>query len=91
MKAKLHNNPLLDFDRLEGGSLNESDGGEECEAILTALRRVKRRAARKTAKALEPEGIVETLVVEEDGALAGERDITGAKTLPNLRLTLNGH
>jgi|SRR5277367_1002207 hypothetical protein len=87
MQAKLQNNPLLDLDRLESGSLNESDGGEECGAILTALRRVKRRSKRRVAKALEEGG--ERMVIEEgDG---GERDVTGGKTLPNLKLTLNGH
>ena len=88
MQAKLHNNPLLDFDRLESGSLNESDGGEECDAILTALRRAKRRAKRRVAKALEGGG--ERMVIEE-GEGGGERAFTGGKTLPNLRLTLNGH
>src|SRR5271156_724240 len=85
MQAKLHNNPLLDFDRLESGSLNESDGGEECEAILTALRRAKRRSKRRVAKALE-EGGGERMVIE--GGDGGERAVTGGKTLPNLRLTL---
>jgi len=94
MQAKLHNNPLLDFDRLESGSLNESDGGEECDAILTALRRAKRRAKRKaTAKAVEGTA-GEKMEIEEGSAGGngnGERAVSGGKTLPNLRLTLNGH
>jgi hypothetical protein len=63
-------------------SLNESDGGEECEAVLTAIRRAKRRSARRAAKLLESS---ET-VVEND-----ERATTGGKSLPNIKLTLNGH
>jgi hypothetical protein len=94
MQAKLHNNPLLDFDRLESGSLNESDGGEECESILTALRRAKRRAARRSAKAAAlvesgDDGQGEKMMIEE--GLGGERASTGGKTLSSLRLTLNGH
>src|SRR5579871_5953726 len=37
---------LNDTDRLDSGSMNESDGGEECASILTALRRARRRSAR---------------------------------------------
>lgn len=77
-------NVLHDIDRLESGNVNESDGGEECEAILTAIRRAKRRAARRSAKLMENDG-------KDDGDVDGEREITGGKTLPNLRLTLNGH
>jgi hypothetical protein len=84
MQSKL-TNVLVDFDRLEMESLNESDGGEECEAILTALRRAKRRAARRSAKLLE--NSEDKTAIENDG----ERAVTGGKTLPNLRLTLNGH
>jgi hypothetical protein len=69
---------LHEQDRLESASVNESEGGEECEAILTAIRRAKRRAARRSAKLLE-------------NGENEERAVTGGKTLPNLRLTLNGH
>jgi hypothetical protein len=36
------------------------------------------------------EGAGERMIIEE-GEGAGERAFTGGKTLPNLRLTLNGH
>ena len=71
-------NVLQEQDRLESASVNDSEGGEECEAILTAIRRAKRRAVRRSAKLLENGG-------------NEERAVTGGKTLPNLRLTLNGH
>lgn len=78
-------NVLHEQDRLESGSVNESEGGEECEAILTAIRRAKRRAARRSAKLLG-QG-------ENGGGIEndGEKAATGGKTLPNLRLTSNGH
>lgn len=94
MQAKLHNNPLLDFDRLESGSLNESDGGEECEAILTALRRAKRRAKRRVTAAAEGkavERVGERMEIDDGDGGSGEGTVAGGKTLPNLRLTLNGH
>ena len=87
MQSKL-GDVLNDTDRLESGSLNESDGGEECEAIITALRRAKRRALRSMhndwKKTLTTGDEME---IDDDG----ERVTTGGKTLPNLRLTLNGH
>jgi hypothetical protein len=57
-------NVIGDFDRLEIESLNENDGGEECEAILTAFRRAKRRAARRKVNLLE--GAVEKMVTEKE-------------------------
>ena len=86
MQNKL-SNIIHDYDRLEVASANESDGGEECEAILTALRRAKRREARRRAKLLEQGGDAGK-VIENEG---GERAMPGGKTLPNLRLSLNGH
>lgn len=71
---------LNDTDRLETGSLNESDGGEECEAILTALRRAKRRSERPRSAA----GGDEMTLDDTNGVIGG-------KTMPHLRLTLNGH
>ena len=70
---------LNDADRLETGSLNESDGGEECEAILTALRRAKRRSERPSSA-----GGGEMMMEDTNG-------VKGGKTMPHLRLTLNGH
>ncbi len=70
---------LNDADRLDTGSLNESDGGEECEAILTALRRAKRRSERPRLAA----GGDEMTLDDTNG-------VTGGKTMPHLRLTLNG-
>jgi len=75
---------LQSYERLDAAS-NESDGGEECEALLTALRRVKRRADRRKAKLLE-EKDNETAIKSDS-----ERAMTGGKTLPNLKLTLNGY
>ena len=85
MQNKL-SNIIHDTDRLEVASGNESDGGEECEALLTALRRAKRREARRKAKLLE-QGGDRGEITENDG----ERVAVGGKTLPNLKLTLNGH
>jgi hypothetical protein len=78
-------NIIHDNDRLEVASGNESDGGEECEAILTALRRAKRREARRRAKRLEQ--VEPGKITENDG----ETVMSGGKPLPNLKLTLNGH
>jgi uncharacterized SAM-dependent methyltransferase len=81
-------NVLQDYDRLEVSSLIESDGGEECEAIITSLRRAKRRALRRSNKLLEGS----EMVIEERGIQNDEeRALTGGKTLPTLRLTLNGN
>ena len=85
MQNKL-SNIIHDHDRLEVASGNDSDGGEECEALLTSLRRAKRREARRKAKLLE-QGGEPGKITENDG----ERAMAGGKTLPNLRLTLNGH
>jgi CRP-like cAMP-binding protein len=84
MQSKL-GDVLNDTDRLESRSLNESDGGEECDAILTAIRRAKRRALRRGAKLLENGQNGEHVMVIDEG-----ENGTG-KALPNLRLTLNGH
>jgi hypothetical protein len=88
MQSKL-GDILNDTDRLESGSLNESDGGEECEAILTALRRAKRRSERPVHQdwkyRLTGGGGDEMDTVEDTN---GE---VGGKTTPHLRLTLNGH
>lgn len=76
---------LNDTDRLEKGSLNESDGGEECEAILTAIRRAKRRALRRSVKLLE---------IEENGShvmAVDEEPVVAEQAMPGVRLTLNGH
>ena len=70
---------LNDADRLETGSLNESDGGEECGAILTALRRAKRRSERPHLAA----GGDEMTLDDTNG-------VTEGKMMPHLRLTLNG-
>lgn len=78
MQSKL-GDILNDADRLETGSLNESDGGEECEAILTALRRAKRRSERPRSAAGGNEMLDDT------------NGVAGGKTVPHLRLTLNGH
>lgn len=85
MQAKL-TNVLHEADRLEVASANDSEGGEECEAILTAIRRAKRRGVRRAAKLLEGKKNGEDVEMVED-----DRASTGGKTLPNLRLTLNGH
>jgi hypothetical protein len=85
MQNKL-TNVLADADRLEMESLNESDGGEECEAILTAIRRAKRREARRSTKLLES-NLEEQVPVENDA----EKATTGGTTLQNLQLSLNGH
>jgi hypothetical protein len=82
IETKLHEDVLLPIDRLESGSLNESDGGEECEAILTALSRAERRTARPVV-AVEGKGgeDVEMAEAERD---AGKRE-------PQLTVTVNGH
>ena len=80
-------NVLVDSDRWETGDANESDGGEECGAVLTAIRRAKRRATRRKGKLSEAAKIGDEMVIEHDGEKTG----TGGKPLPNLRLTLNGH
>lgn len=85
MQAKL-TNVLHEADRLEIASANDSEGGEECEAILTAIRRAKRRGARRAAKLLEKKNGEDVEMEMEE-----ERSSTGGKTLPNLKLTLNGH
>jgi len=75
---------LQPYERIDAAS-NESDGGEECEALLTALRRVKRRGDRRKAKLVEEKD-------DENGIKPDpERATTGGKTLPNLKLTLNGY
>jgi hypothetical protein len=85
MQAKL-TNVLHEADRLEIASANDSEGGEECEAILTAIRRAKRRGVRRAAKLLEGKKNGEDVEMVED-----DQASTGGKTLPNVRLTLNGH
>jgi len=87
MQSKL-GDILNDTDRLESGSLNESDGGEECEAILTALRRAKRRSERRMHQDWK-----DRLAARGD-EMDIDDDVKGAavgKTMPQLRLTLNGH
>jgi hypothetical protein len=78
-------NVLQESDRLENGSVNESEGGEECEAILTSIRRAKRRAARRSAKLLE-QANGDRVIDDNVEITVGE-----GKPLPNLRLTFNGH
>ena len=78
-------NVLHESDRLESGSVNESEGGEECEAILTSIRRAKRRALRRSAKLLEQEN-GERAIDDNVEIAVGE-----GKPLPNLRLTFNGN
>jgi hypothetical protein len=85
MQAKL-TNVLHEADRLEVASANDSEGGEECEAILTAIRRVKRRGVQRAAKLLEAKKNGEDVEMVDD-----DRASTGGRTLSNLRLTLNGH
>lgn len=87
MQSKL-GNILNDTDRLETGSLNESDGGEECEAILTALRRAKRRFERPMHQDWK-----NRLAGGGDEMDTGEdaNGVVGGRTMPYLRLTLNGH
>ena len=75
---------LQSYERLDAAS-NESDGGEECEALLTALRRIKRRADRRKVKLLDEKD--DEKAIKSDT----ERAMTGGKTLPNLKLTLNGY
>jgi len=77
--------PLHDVDRLESGSLNDSDGGEECDAILTAMRRAKRRSARPL---IQPwaENTADSEMAVDDGTALVE-----GKTIPHVRLTVNGH
>ena len=77
-------NVLHESDRLESGSVNESEGGEECEAILTSIRRAKRRALRRSAKLLEQEN-GERAIDDNVEIAVGE-----GKPLLNLRLTFNG-
>ena len=86
MQSKL-GDILNDTDRLETGSLNESDGGEECEAILTALRRAKRRSERPAHQDWKNRlaGAGGEMVMDED-----TDGVIGGKTMPHLRLTLNG-
>jgi len=76
---------LNDADRWESGSLNESDGGEECDAILTSLRRAKRRSSRPLLQSWAEKA--EDVEMSEEAV----RATTGGKTLPHLRLTVNGH
>jgi hypothetical protein len=84
MQSKL-GDVLNDADRLESASLNGSDGGEECEAIITALRRAKRRTSRPLDIASKSNlSAVDEMEVETEGDLAG-------KALPTVRLTMNGH
>jgi hypothetical protein len=84
MQSKL-GDVLNDADRLESASLNGSDGGEECEAIITALRRAKRRTSRPPGVVWKSNlAAVDEMEVETDGDRAG-------KTLPSVRLTMNGH
>jgi hypothetical protein len=84
MQSKL-GDVLNDADRLESTSLNGSDGGEECEAIITALRRAKRRTSRPVGTTWKNAlSAVDEMEVETDGDRNG-------KTLPSLRLTMNGH
>lgn len=78
---------LNEMDRLDAQSLPESDGGEECDAILTAFRRAKRRSTRRKAKLLGNDSNGDKMAIGDDE----ERATTGGKSLPNLRLTLNGH
>ena len=78
---------LNDIDRLEAQSLHENDGGEECDAILTAFRRAKRRSARRAAKLLENHQDEDKMEIEHDE----EQSVADGKALPNLKLTLNGH
>ena len=84
IEKKLHFDMLLDLDRLESGSLNEDDGGEECEAILTALRRAGRRTARPLPELKRDEDVE----MKDDNQ---ERTSAGGKTLSQLRLGVNGH
>jgi hypothetical protein len=46
---------LHEADRLEVATANHNEGGEECEAILTAIRRAKRRGALQAAYRLSCE------------------------------------
>jgi hypothetical protein len=81
MQTKL-TNVLHEADRLEVATANDSEGGEECEAILTAIRRAKRRGARRAAKHLE---------TKKNGEDVAMKDEESGRMLPNVRLTLNGH
>jgi len=81
MQSKL-TNVLHEADRLEVASANDSEGGEECEAILTAIRRAKRRGARRAAKLLEEQKNSEDVEMEE---------AAGGQSQPKSKLTLNGH
>jgi len=81
MQSKL-TSVLHEADRLEIASANDSEGGEECEAILTAIRRAKRRGARRAAKLLEAQKNHEDVEMGE---------VEDDKSLPNFKLTLNGH
>jgi len=87
MQSKL-GDILNDTDRLESGSLNESDGGEECEAILTALRRAKRRSERPMHQDWKDRLAARGDEMNIDDNVKGA---AGGKTMPQLRLTLNGH
>jgi len=77
---------LNDTDRLDSGSMNESDGGEECASILTALRRARRRSARPLIQSWTEKTADSEMIVEDS-----ERAATGGKTIPHVKLTINGH
>jgi hypothetical protein len=81
---------LNDADRLESSSVNESDGGEECDAILTSMRRARRRSARPLIESWVGKTEDDPMAID-DVMAEDERALTGGKTIPLVRLTINGH